>query len=66
MPVADIDGGLTFQGYNPKILTGRLPKQEKPFYFGGNNVPFDLALKNQPVKRYSITQKVMTLPSIMK
>lgn len=66
MPVADIDGGLNFQGYNPRVLTGRLPKEQKHFYVGGKNAPLDLALKNQPVKRYSITQKVMTLPSIMK
>ncbi len=68
MPSVDIDGGLTFQGYNPRVLTGNLPKQQKPFYFGGAGaaVPFDLGLKNQPVKRFSITQKVMSLPSIMK
>jgi hypothetical protein len=66
MPQKDIDGGLNFQGYNPRVLTGRLPKEQIKFYVGGNNVPFDLALKAHPVKRYSITQKVMTLPSIMK
>jgi hypothetical protein len=44
MPVLDVDGGLNFQGYNPRILTGRLPAQEKPFYFGGSQVPSSLGL----------------------
>ena len=41
MPIKDIDGGLNFQGFNPRILTDRLPKEQyvsKPFYFGGSQV----------------------------
>ena len=45
MPVLDVDGGLNFQGYNPRILTGRLPVSDpKPFYFGGSEVPTSLGL----------------------
>jgi hypothetical protein len=45
MPFPDIDGGLTFQGYNPRILTDRLPKEQsvsRPFYLGGSQVPVGL------------------------
>ncbi len=43
MPVADIDYGLRFQGFSPRIETGRLPRDtyvSKPFLFGGSNVRF--------------------------
>lgn len=43
MPVKDIDGGLSFQGYNPAVLKGvkAIPKEtynSVPFYFGGANI----------------------------
>lgn len=51
MPVLDVDGGLNFQGYNPRILTGRLPASSpKKFYFGGSEVPSSLEL---PKSSYS-------------
>lgn len=42
MPIKDPDGGLVFQGFNPRIITGKLPKDQyvsKPFYQGGSEVP---------------------------
>jgi hypothetical protein len=57
MPTKDIDGGLTFQGYNPAILKGvkAIPKDtysSVPFYFGGANIrsyikPNVVATKNK-------------------
>ena len=41
MPVKDIDGGLTFQGFSPRTITGRLPREtynSVPFNFGGSNL----------------------------
>lgn len=41
MPVKDIDGGLTFQGFSPRTITGRLPTEtynSVPFEFGGSNL----------------------------
>lgn len=35
----DVDAGLVWQGYNPSILTERTPRESKPFYFGGSQVP---------------------------
>jgi hypothetical protein len=62
MPVLDVDGGLTFQGYNPRILTGRLPAREKPFFFGGSQIPSSLGLSKS-----EITTKVSKkLPFIRK
>ena len=55
MPVKDVDGGIIWRGYNPRILSERLPKEQyvsKPFYFGGSNVPTDLGL---PKSSYSGT-----------
>lgn len=42
MPIKDPDGGMVFQGFNPRIITGKLPKDQsvsKPFYQGGSEVP---------------------------
>lgn len=51
MPSFDVDYGLNFQGYNPRILTGRLPASSpKQFYFGGSEVPSSLEL---PKSSYS-------------
>jgi len=53
MPVKDVDGGLTFQGFNPRILTDKLPRDQyvsKPFYFGGAQAPVALGL---PPRSYS-------------
>lgn len=55
MPVKDVDGGLVWQGYDPRLFTGKLPQDkyvEKPFYFGGSQVPTDLGL---PKNSYSGT-----------
>lgn len=41
MPVKDVDGGLVFQGFSPRTLTDRLPKEtytSVPFRFGASNV----------------------------
>jgi hypothetical protein len=41
MPVKDVDGGLVWKGFDPRVLTGRLPKDtyvSKPFLFGGSNI----------------------------
>jgi hypothetical protein len=62
MPVLDVDGGLIFQGYNPRILTGRLPAQEKPFFFGGSQIPSSLGL----TKSGMTTRLVKKLPFIRK
>jgi hypothetical protein len=43
MPVFDVDGGLTFQGYNPSVLNNKTPKDtysSVPFRFGGSNVRY--------------------------
>jgi hypothetical protein len=42
-PILDIDGGYSFQGYNPAVLNGvkAIPKDtytSVPFYFGGSNI----------------------------
>lgn len=42
MPIRDVDGGLNFQGFNPRIITGKVAKDQsvsKPFYQGGSEVP---------------------------
>ena len=47
MPVKDPDGGLNFQGYDPRTLTGKIPVDQtatKPFRFGGSNVPINLGI----------------------
>ena len=43
MPVPDVDSGMTWQGFSPRVITDRLPKetyQSVPFRFGGSNVRF--------------------------
>ena len=53
MPVKDVDYGLIWQGYNPRLFTGRLPQEQyvsRPFYFGGSQVPTDLGM---PPSSYS-------------
>jgi hypothetical protein len=45
MPVKDIDGGLNFQFYSPRLFNDRLPKEQyvsRPFFFGGSQVPIEL------------------------
>lgn len=41
MPVKDVDGGIIWQGYNPATFGYKQP-QEKPFYFGGSQVPIGI------------------------
>ena len=41
MPVFDKDGGMVWQGFSPRTITDRLPKDtynSVPFRFGGSNV----------------------------
>lgn len=45
MPVRDTDGGLIWNGYNPRLFNDRLPKEQyvsRPFFFGGSQVPIEL------------------------
>ena len=73
MPVPDVDGGLNFQGFSPRILTGKLPDDQsakKPFY-GASEVPYELAVNKQTLPttltKFNITSKVVhKLPSVRK
>jgi hypothetical protein len=41
MPVPDKDGGMVWNGFSPRTITDRLPKDTTtsvPFRFGGSNV----------------------------
>jgi hypothetical protein len=45
MPIKDVDGGLPWNGYSPRLFTGQLPAEQYvsvPFYFGGSAVPTGL------------------------
>ena len=75
MPVKDVDGGLVWDGYSPRIFTGRLPKEQyvsKPFFFGGSQVPTDLGLSPRSYSGTGMTcpscktRVVKKLPSIRK
>jgi hypothetical protein len=79
MPVKDPDGGLTFQGYDPRLFTGKLPVDQtatKPFYFGGSEVPTDLGIHGSGMRQQTpigakstnplITSRVHKLPSVRK
>ena len=45
MPTFDVDGSMIWQNYNPRIITGKLPiESNRPFYFGGSQVPSALGL----------------------
>ena len=73
MPVKDVDGGLIWQGYAPRLFTGKLPQEQyvsKPFYFGGSQVPSELGLPKSAysgtgMKSYAL-RGVKKLPSIRK
>jgi len=57
MPLKDQDGGLVWQGYDPRLFTGKLPKEQyvsRPFYHGGSEVPLGL---NAPQLSSNITSK---------
>jgi hypothetical protein len=79
MPIKDPDGGLVFQGYDPRVLTGRLPVDQtatNPFYFGGSQVPHDLGISGSGMSHAMpiggttikpvITHQVYKLPSVRK
>lgn len=73
MPIKDVDGGIIWQGYNPHILSGQMPKEQyisKPFYFGGSNIPTDLGLTKSSYSGSGIknirTQVVKKLPLLRK
>lgn len=45
MPIKDVDGGLNWQGYDPRLFGDKLPQDQyatNRFYFGGSQVPTDL------------------------
>ena len=79
MPIKDPDGGLVWQGYDPRLIAGNLPSDQtatRPFYFGGSQVPTkgvtDVNLTGGAVARsrlgtsIPITNPVKVLPSIRK
>jgi hypothetical protein len=74
MPTFDVDGGLNYQNYNPKILSGRQQREQyvsKPFYFGGSQVPNDLNMSQASsgsgmMSRKHILRKLFKLPNIRK
>jgi len=56
MPVKDVDGGLVYQGFNPRVITDRLPVDKYitvPFRFGGSNVRTYLPPVIQSIKASS-------------
>ena len=74
MPI-DVDFGMVWQGYNPRILTGRLAPEQPEFYFGGSQVPLRGMEGSQldrlsvpiPVRpRRDILRSVKKLPMIRK
>lgn len=75
MPVKDIDGGLPWNGYNPRLFSGKLPDEQyvsKPFYFGGSQVPSELGLSKSEYSGTGVTKcscrlrKLRKLPNIRK
>ena len=81
MPVKDVDGGLVWQNYNPRMFNDRLPKEQyasKPFYFGGSEVPVALnapqmssqggsiAAPTQGMLKKPIMRGIMKLPGMRK
>lgn len=75
MPIKDIDGGLVWQGYNPRLFNDKLPQEQyvsKPFYFGQSQVPTSLGLSKSQYSGTGITKcscrlkKLRKLPNIRK
>jgi hypothetical protein len=78
MPVKDVDGGLVWNNYNPKMFGDKSPAEQyvsKPFYFGGSQVPMGLSNPQLSSNDTSLTpqsrskismRKVMKLPSMRK
>ena len=75
MPVKDVDGGLVWQGYDPRLFSGRLPQDQyvsRPFYFGGSQVPTDLGMSQSSysgsgmMSKGHILRNVKKLPSMRK
>ena len=69
MPVKDVDGGLVWDGYNPRLFTDKLPKEQyvaKPFYFGGSQVPESIGLDdtNLDIQGSGIYKKTDFIPLI--
>jgi len=70
MPVYDVDGGLNFQGYSPRLFTGRLPIDQtasRPFYMGGSQVPVALGLtedrvESMPTGKFTASKVVRVIP----
>jgi hypothetical protein len=69
MPVKDIDGGLVWQNYNPRMFGDRLPADKYvslPFYFGGSNIPTDLGLSKSQYSGSGMTCSACRLKSVKK
>lgn len=70
MPVFDVDGGLVWQGFNPHIFGTKISSQEKPFYFGGSQVPTlvpKMSGGNIVTQQYRpVMSKVKKLPGMRK
>jgi hypothetical protein len=75
MPVKDVDGGMVWQGYNPATFGYKQP-HEKPFYFGGSQVPLEVGMKGSgmaaPIPsvvaqpKRSVLRQVKKLPMMRK
>lgn len=77
MPVKDVDGGLVWKNYNPRMFGDKLPAEQyvsKPFYFGASQVPIGLGNPQlssndtslTPRGKSAVMRRVMKLPSIRK
>lgn len=77
MPVKDVDGGLIWKGYNPRLFDDKLPKEQyvsRPFYFGGSQVPVSLgsvqggtiASATQGMLKKPMMRGIKKLPSMRK
>jgi hypothetical protein len=69
MPVKDVDAGLIWQNYNPRMFRDRLPADQsvsKPFFFGGSQIPTDLGLSKSQYSGSGMTCSACRLKSVKK
>jgi hypothetical protein len=69
MPVKDVDGGLIWNNYNPRMFGDKIPADkyvEKPFFFGGSQVPYQLGLSKTQYSGTSMTNCACRLKSVKK
>lgn len=67
MPVYDVDGGLVWRGYDPRLFSKPLPKEQyisKPFYFGGSQVPVFYSKSMQGTGMMASTQMPTAIPEL--